>query len=575
MKKETKDPKAILRKVSDNVPDIIYSLNPKGEFISISSSAKSAMGYRPSELIGKSVFQIIHPEDREKVKETFLKSVKTGDTKVKTIRFRMNTKSGKTKHFEIRRKMVLKDGRMIRNDGIAREITHAVQLEEKLKQYHQDMAKANLDLLSIQEELKNKNLEMGNLLVELSKNKDELQAIINVNPYVIIMVDKSGIIKVANKRVTEFFGLPLEKVINTGYDKFITKIKSSFEDFETFNTHIEHLKKSPDNHRNIALTEIFRRGVRVTKHKNAVLSPTCYPVQDKNHKKIGALWVYIDISLFKHAEDQVHTIVESSPIPTIISHLEDGKIQWVNQELADLIGLTKKELIGQVTPDFYYIPEDRKKVVEGLKRDGYLRNFETQIKRADGSVIWMIFSLVIAQMSGENVIIGWLYDISERKIAEEALTKERNFVSAVLKTESALVIVLDTKGRIVRFNLASEKVSGYTLDEVRGKIFWNFLLLPEEIKQVKKVFNGLISGHFPNKTENFWVTKNGEHRLISWSNSVLLDDTGSVEYIIGTGTDITEHRQAEETIAIRLKYEEGLASCSEALMKESETEDSL
>ena len=117
MKNETKNIKTNLQIVADNVPDIIYSLNPKGEFISLSPSVKSAMGYRPEELIGTSVFQIIHRDDREKVKETFLKSVKSGDTKVKTIRFRMNTKSGKTKHFEIRRKMVLKNGQMIRNDS--------------------------------------------------------------------------------------------------------------------------------------------------------------------------------------------------------------------------------------------------------------------------------------------------------------------------------------------------------------------------------------------------------------------------------------------------------------------------
>ncbi len=575
MKKEIKDIKATLRMVSDNVPDIIYSLNPKGEFISISPSVKSAMGYRPAELIGTSVFQIIHPGDREKVKETFLKSVKTGDTKVKTIRFRMNTKSGKTKHFEIRRKMVLKNGQMIRNDGIARDITHAVQLEETLKQYHQDMAKANLDLWDIQEELKNKNLEMGKLLVELSKNKDQLQNIIDVNPYAILMVDNSGIIKVFNKRVIEYFGLPVETILNSSFDKFITKIENKFEDTKLFNTLIENLKKKPDSSKHIGLAEIFKRGVRIIKHKKGVISPTRYVMQDKSRKKIGHLWIFVDISFLKHAEEQVHTIVESSPIPTIISRLEDGKIQWANQELADLIGLSTEELIGQVTPDFYYHPEDRKIVVEGLKRDGYLLNFQTQIKKADGSVIWMIFSLVITQMKGENVIIGWLYDISERKKAEEALTKERNFVSAVLKTESALVIVLDTKGRIVRFNLASEQVSGYTLDEVRGKIFWDFLLLPEEIDRIKEVFNDLKSGKFPNKTENFWVAKNGDRRLISWSNSVLLDDTGSVEYIIGTGTDITEHRQAEEAVATRLKYEEGLAACSKALMKESETEDAL
>lgn len=575
MKKEIKDNVAKLRTVSNNVPDIIYSLNPKGEFISISPSVKSAMGYRSSELIGSSIFQIIHSDDRENVKEIFLKSVKSGDTKVNTIRFRMNSKGGKTKHFEIRRKMVLKDGLIIRTDGIARDITHAVQLEEKLKQYHEDMAQASLDLLHIQEKLENKNQEMEALLTDLSKNKDEMQAIIDVNPYVIIMVDNSGIIKVANKRVTEFFGIPHKKVIHSNYDEFITRIKSNFEDFEVFNSHIKRLKKEPDHHKKIALSEIFKRGVRVSKHKQGIISPTCYAVLDKNHKKTGVLWVYVDISSLKHAEEQVHTIVESSPIPTIITRLEDGKIQWANKELADLIGLSTEELIGQVSPDFYYIPEDRQKVVEGLKRDGYLRNFETQLKKADGSVIWMIFSLVVTQMNGENVIIGWLYDISERKKAEEALTKERNFVSAVLKTESALVLVLDTKGRIVRFNLASEQLSGYTLEEVKGKIFWDFLLLPEEVDRIKEVFNDLKSGKYPNKAENFWVAKNGEHRLISWSNSVLLNDSGSVEYIISTGTDITEHRQAEETIATRLKYEEGLAACSKALMKESETEEPL
>jgi PAS domain S-box-containing protein len=42
------------------------------------------------------------------------------------------------------------------------------------------------------------------------------------------------------------------------------------------------------------------------------------------------------------------------------------------------------------------------------------------------------------------------------------------------------------------------------------------------------------------------MTKDGSHRLIAWSNTALLDDRGSVAYVIGTGIDITERRQAEE-----------------------------
>jgi PAS domain S-box-containing protein len=185
-----------LRIVSENVPDIIYSLNNKGEFISLSPSVKSTMGYEPSELIGASVFEVIHPEDRQKVKESFMQSVKTVDTKVKTLQFRMVTRTGKTKHFEIRRKMVLENGQMIRNDGIARDITDRMSLEQKLKKYHQEMAKANIDLFEAQEKLEKKNTEMENLLKELSTNKDELQTILDTNPAVIILVDKNGIIKV-------------------------------------------------------------------------------------------------------------------------------------------------------------------------------------------------------------------------------------------------------------------------------------------------------------------------------------------------------------------------------------------
>ena len=51
---------------------------------------------------------------------------------------------------------------------------------------------------------------------------------------------------------------------------------------------------------------------------------------------------------------------------------------------------------------------------------------------------------------------------------------------------------------------------------------------------------------FPLQRENAWVAKDGSHRLIAWSNTVLRDDRGHIEYIVATGIDITERRLAEE-----------------------------
>lgn len=134
----------------------------------------------------------------------------------------------------------------------------------------------------------------------------------------------------------------------------------------------------------------------------------------------------------------------------------------------------------------------------------------------------------------------------ERKRTEETLNQERNFISAVLDTVGALIMVLNSQGQIVRFNQACKQITGYSLDEVRGKYFWNFLLIPEEVESVKAVFEQLRSGQVLNEYKNYWVMKDGSRRLIAWSNTFLKDYEGSVEYIVSTGIDITEPKRAKQ-----------------------------
>ena len=81
-------------------------------------------------------------------------------------------------------------------------------------------------------------------------------------------------------------------------------------------------------------------------------------VLDEDNKETGRVWVYADISPMKTAAEQLHTIVKASPIPTIISRIEDGEILYANEQLASLIGLSTSELVGRHTPEFYYNQED-------------------------------------------------------------------------------------------------------------------------------------------------------------------------------------------------------------------------
>jgi PAS domain S-box-containing protein len=132
--------------------------------------------------------------------------------------------------------------------------------------------------------------------------------------------------------------------------------------------------------------------------------------------------------------------------------------------------------------------------------------------------------------------------------AAAALQAERRLTSAVLDTLDALVVVLDRQGRIVRFNRACERTTGYTFEEIAGKLFWEMLLIPEEVEPVKEVFRELRAGDFPNKYENYWTTKSGGQRLIAWSNTAIPDHEDEVVYIVGTGIDITEQKRAEEAL---------------------------
>ena len=139
-------------------------------------------------------------------------------------------------------------------------------------------------------------------------------------------------------------------------------------------------------------------------------------------------------------------------------------------------------------------------------------------------------------------------NLRDRSQIEKDLQQERNFAATVLDTVRSLVVVLDRQGRIVSFNKACEATTGYGFSEVKGEYFWDLFLMPEEIESVKAVFEALQNEHGPNHYENYWLTKAGKRRLIAWSNTVLRDDQGTVEYVIGTGMDITERKQVESAL---------------------------
>ncbi len=138
---------------------------------------------------------------------------------------------------------------------------------------------------------------------------------------------------------------------------------------------------------------------------------------------------------------------------------------------------------------------------------------------------------------------------AEIDLQVEALKQERNFVSAVLNTAGALVMVIDVEGCILRFNRACQETTGHTFKEVKGHPFWDLFLPPEDVGPMQNLFRALREGEpIPDTYENYWLTKDRRRRLIAWTNTVLTDRSGRIEYVISTGIDITEAKQLEDRL---------------------------
>jgi len=138
------------------------------------------------------------------------------------------------------------------------------------------------------------------------------------------------------------------------------------------------------------------------------------------------------------------------------------------------------------------------------------------------------------------------------KSAKQELEIERQIISKAIDTTACLIVVLDSQGRIVRFNQACEKTTGYSLAEVVDKYVWDLFLIPEEVEPIQTVFAKLNAENYYSEYQNYWRTKNGDKRFISWSNTVMIHGDGLVQYVIATGIDITDRKSAE--IALALSY---------------------
>src|SRR5260370_973754 len=110
--------------------------------------------------------------------------------------------------------------------------------------------------------------------------------------------------------------------------------------------------------------------------------------------------------------------------------------------------------------------------------------------------------------------------------------KGRDLSAAVWKASGAIVIVCDTAGRVVQCNRACEQMSGYSNDELQGKLLWTVFVSPEGQAASRERLATLLKSRGALVLENEWITKSGQRRLISISTTVLIGEHNQVQNLI-------------------------------------------
>ena len=245
-------------------------------------------------------------------------------------------------------------------------------------------------------------------------------------------------------------------------------------------------------------------------------------------------------------ENAVSGIFQTSP---------DGRYLHANPALARLYGYTSiEELIAGLTDiehQLYVDPHRRDEFISALQEYDFVSEFESQIYRKDGTIIWISENARAVRDDQGKLLYyeGFVEDITQRKRAEKALKESEERLRLVIEgVKDYAIFMLDKNGYVASWNSGAEKILGYEAQEIIGQSF-EYFFPDDEIAQ-SWPFQGLkiaISvGRF--EVEGWRIRKDGSQFWANVITTALYDDNGNLQGFCKVTRDITERKQAQEAL---------------------------
>ena len=247
-------------------------------------------------------------------------------------------------------------------------------------------------------------------------------------------------------------------------------------------------------------------------------------------------------------ETHVRGLFDTAPIG-LYRATPDGTILEVNDALISMLGYPdRRTALAVRTPDLYVNLEDRERWRAVVEREGSVRGFEMQIRRFDGSTIWVDFNAHATRDADGRIVYyeGSIGDISERKRAEAALRESEERYRTLAEAARDSIYILDREGRLTYVNTHGAAALGASLDELRGRA--QATLFPPDVaaRHAASLARVFETGE-PLEADSHDVL-GGRARWVHTSLVPIKDDAGHVRAVLGISRDISARKEAEEAL---------------------------
>lgn len=335
----------------------------------------------------------------------------------------------------------------------------------------------------------------------LRASEERFAKIFNFTPFRMgILRIKDGVVLEVNDSWTKDTGFSRNEIINQP----IFTLSSSMGDGL-----VEKLREVLTANQPVNDTEIRFR----TKDGRAMIANTSAVIIDLDGEPCY-LWAANDITERKHAEEALQAsesrfsiAFNSNPMLASISELEGGRFLAVNDSFVALTGYSREEAVGHTALELnlWPNPEDRRRVMEKLKKETRVRDFEASIRLKNGEKRVLLLSIEKIELDGQVCLLHVADDITLRKRAEQALRALSARLHSAREEEGTRIareIHDELGGALTGLKWDLEKIDntlngladGLQLTEVRNRIGSMTTLIETTITTVRRIAAELRPG---------------------------------------------------------------------------------